>query len=161
LPLDLNAVRKRLIYFLSGDLGSSERPYLELAAKLDLTEREVLSLIDDVQRIGVIRRLGAVVVHQRSGFRANAMVVWEVPESGMDQAGHALARLSYVSHCYWRPSVECWPYNLYTMIHAQNTEELSAMIGEMVSLTGAAKWKVLESVKELKKTSLQYFHESM
>ncbi|MDR1677443.1 MAG: Lrp/AsnC family transcriptional regulator [Deltaproteobacteria bacterium] len=152
---------KKLIFLLSGDLGSSERPYLELARKLNLTEEQVLLMIEGYQRSGLIRRLGAIVVHQRSGFRANAMVVWEVSESEIDRSGQALAGLPYVSHCYLRPSVEGWPFNLYTMIHAKNKEELSHIISEMVSLVTPINWKVLESIKELKKTSLNYFYDSI
>jgi DNA-binding Lrp family transcriptional regulator len=101
-----------------------------------------------------------VVVHQRSGFTANAMVTWRVPEADLDRAGEALARLPFVSHCYWRPQAENWPFNLYTMIHAKNRDELDEQINQMALISGAEEKKVLESVKELKKTSLQYFHDS-
>jgi DNA-binding Lrp family transcriptional regulator len=131
-----------------------------LAEKLGLTEERVLEMIESYRQGGLIRRLGAVVVHQRSGFKANAMVVWEVPESQIDSVGLALANLPYVSHCYFRPALEGWPFNLYTMIHAQNNIELNQMITKMESLSKAISWQVLESLKELKKTSLNYFYDS-
>jgi DNA-binding Lrp family transcriptional regulator len=159
--ISLDPLDKRLIFLLSGDLGPSDRPYLELAKKLGLTEKQVLSRIGAYLQNGLIRRLGAVVVHQRSGFRANAMIVWEVSESRLDEDGQTLAALPYVSHCYLRAPVEGWPFNLYTMIHAKNNEELSHMIAEMKSLIKPQKWQVLESIQELKKTSLNYFYDSI
>ncbi|MDR1109926.1 MAG: Lrp/AsnC family transcriptional regulator [Deltaproteobacteria bacterium] len=155
----LGQLEKRLIHCLSGDLGPSGRPYLELARKLGISEELVLGMIGDFQERGILRRLGAVVVHQRSGFKANAMVVLEVPEDSLDEAGQALAGLPCVSHCYQRPPVEGWPYNLYAMVHAQSGAELSALISDMASLVGPTRWRVLESVRELKKTSLDYFHD--
>lgn len=159
--LALSPMDKKLIFLLSGDLGPSERPYLELANKLGLAEERVLAMIEGYREAGLIRRLGAVVVHQRSGFKANAMVVWEVPESDIDSAGQSLAVLPYVSHCYFRPSVEGWPFTLYTMIHAEKNDELKRMIAEMVSLITPKSWQILESVEELKKTSLNYFYDSI
>jgi hypothetical protein len=88
------------------------------------------------------------------------MVVWEVPENEIDSFGQALASLSYVSHCYFRPPLEGWPFNLYTMIHAKNKDELNLMITEMIARCQPIKWRILQSVKELKKTSLNYFHDS-
>ncbi|MDR2301416.1 MAG: Lrp/AsnC family transcriptional regulator [Deltaproteobacteria bacterium] len=159
--LTLSPLDKKLIFLLSGDLGPSERPYLELAQKLGLTEERVLEMIQSYRADGLIRRLGAVVVHQRSGFKANAMVVWEVPESDIDSIGLTMADLPYVSHCYFRPPLEGWPFNLYTMIHAKNNTELNQMITKMESLSKPISWQVLESVKELKKTSLNYFYDSL
>jgi DNA-binding Lrp family transcriptional regulator len=159
--LALSPIDKKLIFLLSGDLGSSQRPYLELAQKLGLTEERVLEMIESYRKDGLIRRLGAVVVHQRSGFKANAMVVWEVAESDLDLVGLTLAGLPYVSHCYFRPPLEDWPFNLYTMIHAQNDIELKQMITKMEAISKPISWQVLESVKELKKTSLTYFYDSL
>jgi DNA-binding Lrp family transcriptional regulator len=152
---------KKLIFLLSGDLGSSERPYLELSKKLGLTEERVLEMVEGYRQGGLIRRLGAVVAHQRSGFKANAMVVWDVAETDIDSDGQALAALPFVSHCYFRPALEGWPFNLYTMIHANNNLELSEMISEMVTIIKPKNWQILESVKELKKTSINYFYDSI
>ncbi|MDR0355498.1 MAG: winged helix-turn-helix transcriptional regulator [Deltaproteobacteria bacterium] len=154
---NLGSLEKKLINLLSGDLGDSERPYQELAEKIGVSEETVLAMIADFQKRGLIRRLGAVVVHQRSGFNFNAMVVWPVPEGELDRVGRTLAALPFVSHCYHRAPTDKWPYTLYTMIHARNREELSGMIQKMSDLSGVKDWRSLKSVKELKKTSLRYF----
>jgi DNA-binding Lrp family transcriptional regulator len=148
---------KRLIFYLSGDLGISERPFAEIGNKLGVTEEKIIEYINKLKKKGLIRRFGATVVHQRTGFKANAMLVWRFAEERLDEVGAKLASLPYVSHCYCRCTFKDWPYNLYTMIHASNRERLKEMAEEMSKLTGAEDWLFLESLKELKKESIRYF----
>ncbi len=155
--ISLTTAEKKLIFYLSGDLGPGLKPYEELAQKIGWTEDEVLSAIKRFNEQGLIRRFGVTLWHQRSGFVANAMTVWQVKESEAQRAGEALAALPYVSHCYLRAVAPIWPYNLYAMIHAQSRPRLLAMVDEMKALISFEQFKILESVKELKKTSLRYF----
>lgn len=156
---DLSPADKALIYHLSGDLGDSPAPYTALADKLGRTEADVLEAVARFQAEGLIRRLGATLWHQKSGFLANAMVVFKLPEEKADECGTQLARLPYVSHCYRRVTVPRWPFSLYAMIHAESRQELLAMVEEMAALTGAEEWRMLESLRELKKASRRYFSE--
>ena len=154
---ELSLDERRLINLISLDLGRSPTPYADLAAKLGWTEERTLAEVARLRAGGVIRRLGGVVVHQRAGFAANAMVVWRVEGDRLDEAGRKLAFLERVSHCYWRPGAPGWPFNLYTMVHARDQAELVEAVEEMAILAGASEWRVLTSLKELKKTSLVYF----
>jgi len=159
--MELSTTDKLLIYHLSGDLGDSERPYADLGVKCGLTEEEVINKIKIFQENGLIRRLGAILWHQQSGFAVNAMLVWRIPEERISEVGVKLAALSYVSHCYQRCPLPVWPFNLYTMIHAKSKESLQKQIDEMDVICQAEEWKVLESLKEFKKTSLRYFAPSV
>lgn len=153
----LSAVDKRLIYHLSGDLGDSPTPYADLAVRLGLAEEEVLAAIRRFRERGLIRRFGATLWHQRSGFTANAMVVFQVEPERAGECGERLARRPYVSHCYLRRPAPGWPFNLYAMIHAESQNRLRAMVEEMAAEAGAVEWRMLESLRELKKISLRYF----
>ena len=156
---ELNVTDKRIIFHLSGDLGASARPYAELADKLGLTEGEVLEAVRRFQAQGWIRRFGAVLGHQKSGFKANAMAAWQVKPEEIAAAGERLAGLPYVSHCYQRRTAPNWPFNLYTMIHADSPARLDGFLAEMAEICRAEDWRVLESLKEFKKTSLRFFSE--
>jgi DNA-binding Lrp family transcriptional regulator len=151
---------KRLIHALSGDLPLCPRPFQEIAKRIGLSEEEVIRALKEYSGKGLLRRFGAVLVHQVSGFAANAMLVWRFPEEDVDIIGEKFAVLPYVTHCYLRKTTPFWPYNLYTMIHAADKERLLDMADEMVSLSGAQDWLILESVRELKKKSLRYFPNS-
>ncbi|MDR1035226.1 MAG: Lrp/AsnC family transcriptional regulator [Deltaproteobacteria bacterium] len=155
----LTPVEKAVVHALSGDLPLSPRPFAEIASKVGLTEAEVVEMVRNFSERGLIRRFGAVLVHQRSGFTANAMLVWRFRESEVADAGRKLASLPYVSHCYQRAEAPGWPYNIYTMIHAGSWSEILEMAREMAMLTGGEEWTVLESLKEFKKDSIRYFPE--
>jgi len=157
---DITGVDKLLIFHLSGDLGDSLTPYADLAAKVGLKEDEVLELIREYQDQNLIRRFGATLWHQRSGFAANAMVVFEAAGDQAVEAGSTLAALPYVSHCYLRRTAPDWPYNLYVMIHAESRDKILEMTTEMAGLIKAGNWHMLESLKELKKASRRYFSEN-
>lgn len=156
----LSGKEKAVIHALSGDLPLSPHPFGEIAANVGMTEPEVLRMVRDFADRGLIRRFGAVLVHQRSGFTANAMLVWRFEGPMVREAGELFATLPYVTHCYQRDEAPGWPYNLYTMIHAGSRGELLAMAEEMARLSGGKDWSVLESVKELKKDSIRYFPET-
>ena len=156
-PTSLTPLDKTIIFHLSGDLGLSTTPYAELAAKLGIEEERLLAVIRQFQNQGLVRRLGATLRHQRSGFQANAMVVWRIRPEEIQARGEALAKLHYVSHCYQRQTAPGWPFNLYTMIHAETSEHLAVFLEEMAEICQASEWRILKSLKEFKKTSLRYF----
>ena len=161
IPADgLGEEDRPLIRLLSLDLGGSAAPYAELAVQLGWSEERVIERIREFFDLGVIRRMAGVLVHQKSGYTANAMIVWKIEPSRLDEIGEAFGKLSFVSHCYFRPGVPGWPYNLYTMVHAHGSEELEEMVESMAVISGGAEREALASLKELKKSSLEYFPES-
>jgi DNA-binding Lrp family transcriptional regulator len=152
----LSSVQRQLINLLSSNLSLTPSPYADLADKLGLSEEMVIAAITEMREKGWIRRLGAVVAHQKSGFAANAMIAWLFAENRVDEAGESFAKLPYVSHCYRRAPVSGWPYNLYTMIHAQDQAHLLEMAQNMAKIEPIS-WRHLESLQEFKKESLRLF----
>ncbi len=157
----LTDLEKKIIASIQGDIPICERPYREIARKIGVDEDTVLSVLKDLNDRGMIRRFGATLRHQNSGFSANAMVAWQVPEDRVEEVGQKMAENPAISHCYRRDPVERWPYNLYTMIHAGDPETCRAIAGKISEQTGVAEYAVLFSRKELKKTSMQYFEDEL
>jgi DNA-binding Lrp family transcriptional regulator len=100
-----------------------------------------------------MRRFGAILRHQDAGFAYNAMVCFATHAD----AGTVLAQKPYISHCYERPVFEGFPYNLYAMMHAQSAAELDQYIKDAAASIGNPEYAVLNSVRELKKTSFRFF----
>ena len=71
-----------LLGAIEGGLPLDPRPYAAVAQGLGITEAEVIDRLGRLVADGTIRRLGVVVRHRELGYRANAMVVWALPESG-------------------------------------------------------------------------------
>ncbi|MDR2603959.1 MAG: Lrp/AsnC family transcriptional regulator [Desulfovibrio sp.] len=149
---------RRVLRIMQDNLPDSPTPYAAVAAAAGTEEEEVLALLRSLREEGVIRRFGAVLRHRQAGYGANAMVAWKAERDGIDAAGARMARHPLVSHCYYRPSVAPdWPYELYAMVHGRDAVERKRAIRELALDAALTEYVVLESVEELKKTSLRFF----
>jgi len=153
----LSALEKKIMALTQGNIPVTRRPFLEIAKEVGVEEGVVLETLQRWREEGIMRRFGATIRHQISGYEANAMVAWQVDEDRIDEVGKMMAAFEGVSHCYSRDPVEEWPYNLYTMIHAKTEEDCYKMADAMSVLTSVKKYNLLFSRDELKKTSMKYF----
>ncbi|MDP6347744.1 MAG: Lrp/AsnC family transcriptional regulator, partial [Dehalococcoidia bacterium] len=106
---------------------------------------------------GIMRRYAALLGHRKLGFRANAMICWEVSQERIEEVGLFMASSPAVTHCYERPTSAEWPYNLFTMVHAPSREECAGVIAELSDRVGMKEYTLLFSTRELKKTRVKYF----
>jgi DNA-binding Lrp family transcriptional regulator len=153
----LTDLEKKIVASIQEDMAITERPYLEISAKLGISERKLLETLQSLCDRGIIRRFGATLRHQKTGFTANAMAAWRVDEDRVEDVGRRLASFKQVSHCYRRNPAASWPYNLYTMIHANDEASCRQTARHMAQKAGVATYSLLFSRKELKKTSMVYF----
>ncbi|MBT8352483.1 MAG: Lrp/AsnC family transcriptional regulator [Deltaproteobacteria bacterium] len=153
----LTKLEKKIIASIQEDIPVKSRPYLEISQKLKISEETLLETLQGLCDRGVIRRFGATIRHQKSGFAANAMVAWIVDEDRVDEVGVKMASFRQVSHCYRQNPNEQWPYNLYTMIHAKDKDTCQETARQMSRETSVKDYKLLFSRRELKKTSMKYF----
>ncbi len=153
----LTELDKKIIASIQGDIPITERPYLEIAENLGISEEMLLERLKKLCDEGVMRRFGATIRHQKSGYEANAMVAWKVDEDRVDAVGEKMASFSSVSHCYRRNPKDDWPYNLYTMIHAKDEASCWEIARNISIETSIDNYTLLFSRKELKKTSMEYF----
>jgi DNA-binding Lrp family transcriptional regulator len=155
----LSDLDKRVILALQRDLEICPQPFGAIAQNLEMEEEELLATIGSLMERGYIRRFGATLRHQQSGYEANALVAWAVPEADLKRIGELLAGQREVTHCYARRPAPSWPYNLYTMIHGRTREECVKIAAEMAATSGLEDYEMLFSETELKKTTMRYFNE--
>lgn len=133
IPLVLDEQDQRLITRIQHGLALVARPYAALGRDLGLDEAEVIRRLQRLLDDGVIKRLGVVVRHHELGYRANAMTVWNIPDEQVSELGHCMGRFEFVTLCYRRPRrLPDWPYNLFTMIHGRDRDEVLANIDFLV-----------------------------
>ncbi len=124
--------QRALIDAIQGGLPLVPRPYAAIGARIGLGEAEVIARIGELREQGVIKRFGVIVRHHELGYRANAMVVWDIPDAQLRPIAGRLARLPYVTLCYRRPRrLPQWRYNLFTMIHGRDRVEVEARVAQM------------------------------
>ena len=152
-----NNLERKIIALVQGDMPVDKYPYRVIAEKVGTDEETVLSVLRDLNDRGIIRRFGATLRHQKTGFTANAMVAWRVDEDRAEEVGKRMASFDQVSHCYRRNPAKDWPYNLYTMVHAADETACRKIVATISEKTAVVDYEILFSRKELKKTSMQYF----
>ena len=140
---------RAILRIVQADPPGSLTPYADIARTVGCTEEEVLDLLSRLKQSGAIRRFGASIKHQKTGWNHNALV---------EECGAIAARHSHISHVYYRPSAAPdWPYELYTMVHGRSEQECLDVAQELIATTPLREYAILKSLKELKKISMTYF----
>ncbi|WP_415879060.1 AsnC family transcriptional regulator [Methylomonas sp. TEB] len=119
----IDAIDYQLIAAVQAGLPIAARPYAAIAGQLAITEQEVIERLARLKTQGLIKRWGVVVKHRQLGYRANAMIVMDVPDDRVARVGALISQQACVNLCYQRPRQgEIWPYNLYCMIHGKTRD---------------------------------------
>ncbi len=122
-----------LILCVQDGLPLVARPFAAVGVQIGLSEDEVLARLTRLIKIGDIRRLGVVVRHHELGYRANAMVVWNIPDARVTEVGRSIGQQTFVTLCYRRPRrPPRWPYNLFCMIHGHDRDEVTRNLDHLV-----------------------------
>lgn len=153
--LDISIIRK-----IQEDLPLVPKPYEAIAQELGITENELVKRIQEFCRSGIIRRFGTTLNHRNVGFKANSMVVWNVPDERIKVASEIMILFPQVSHCYQRPKFSGWPYNIFTMVHAETKQACEKVVKEIAEAVNIYEYDMLYSTDELKKVSMKYFIEA-
>ncbi len=148
-----------LLAAIEPGLPLTTRPYAALAEELGIDEEAVLDRLAALQEDGTISRFGVVVRHHELGYRANAMVVWDVDDGLVDDCGQRLAGLPFITLSYRRPRrPPIWRYNLFCMIHGKSRERVLEQVTEaetIAGLTGRPR-SVLFSGRRFKQRGARY-----
>ena len=142
---------------LEVDLPLTLRPFEPIAQRAGMPPEELLGLAKGFLERGIMRRYAALLGHRKLGFRANAMICWEVSQERIEEVGLFMASSPAVTHCYERPTSAEWPYNLFTMVHASNRGECQTLAGDLSRTSGTPHYTLLFSTREYKKKRIRYF----
>ncbi len=137
LVAQLSVEDRALIKIVQHGLPLVSRPYADIAERLSSTEQDVIRRLQKLINNGSIKRYGVVVRHRELGYKANGMVVWDVPDDRVSELGSCIGRFPCVTLSYRRPRhLPGWPYNLFTMVHGRNREEVEQKVEEIVETCG-------------------------
>lgn len=148
-----------LISALCGGLPLESQPYRTLGYAVGMAEDEVIARLAALVDSGIIRRLGVIVRHHELGYRANAMVVWDIPDDEVAEIGRRLGACPEVSLCYRRPRrLPDWPYCLFTMVHGHDRAQVEAIVAALAEREGVAQYRheMLFSTRRFKQCGARY-----
>jgi DNA-binding Lrp family transcriptional regulator len=155
----MDEAERRLVSVLQEGLPLFIRPFALIAERIGASEPEVLGRIRRWLEEGAIKRFGVVVRHHELGYRANAMLVHDIPDERVSDIGRALAEEPAVTLCYRRPRrLPDWPYNLFCMIHGRERGEVEATIADLRHRHGleACAHETLFSLTRFKQNGARY-----
>ncbi len=156
---EIDELDRALIKEIEGNIPLCLNPYRQIAGKTGITRDQVLFRLQEMKKMGILRRVGGILYHRDSGYTANGMFVCRVSGERADTVGEKLAGLPEVSHCYQRKTYPEWPYNLYAMIHGKANGEVRRTAADFAQKLVIKEHDLLFSTEELKKTSMQFFIE--
>ncbi len=157
--LHLTIEDRALIKAVQSGLPVVSRPYAEIAKQLNSSEADVISRLQYLIDNGAIKRYGVVVRHKELGYTANGMVVWDIPDDKVEEMGMCIGKYDCVTLSYRRPRrLPDWPYNLFTMVHGCNREEVTKKVEEIVEKCGLQNMEhnILFSTRRFKQRGASY-----
>ncbi len=148
---------RRLIAALQPGLPLVPRPFSELAARTGMQESALAGRLAEWLDEGCIKRFGVVVRHHELGYRANAMVVFDIPDDQVSAVGQRLAAEAGVTLCYRRQRhLPYWHHNLFCMVHGRSREEVEPVIERLCRIAGHP-CQALFSLRRFKQCGARYF----
>ncbi|MCW8928657.1 MAG: AsnC family transcriptional regulator [Gammaproteobacteria bacterium] len=131
----LDILDQKLIAAIQDGLEFTSKPFVHIASQLGISEQKVLNRLEQLKENGTIKRLGVVVKHRELGFKANAMVVWDIPDHRVAEIAQRIASFECVTLCYQRPRrMPEWSYNLFSMIHGKNRESVLERLADLIEI---------------------------
>jgi siroheme decarboxylase len=125
-----DAFEFRLLNEFQRDFPLCPAPFAELAARLGVAEKRVLSSLEKLRREGKISRVGAVFAPKRIG--ASTLAAMAVPAAQLDAVAAAVNRFPEVNHNYEREH----RYNLWFVVTAGSEGRLQATLGAIEKAAG-------------------------
>ncbi|MCA1805790.1 MAG: hypothetical protein LC646_10745 [Xanthomonadaceae bacterium] len=127
---NLNAFERRLLNDFQQDMPLSPTPYADMAARLGVSEAEVLEALASLREEGVISRVGPVLAINRVG--ASTLAAMAVPEPRLEAVARLVSAHPAVNHNYEREH----RFNLWFVATAPGEAELAQVITELERATG-------------------------
>src|SRR4030042_1447311 len=152
----ISDIERRILAVLQGGFPRSETPYADMADLVGIDTKQLLAVLENWKRQGKLRRIGSIVDHFKMGLSAGAMVAWRVEPERIEQAGTKLAGFKEVTHAYERKTAANWPYNLYTMVHGADIQEVEKIVERMGGACRVSDSRILTTKRELKKVPPTY-----
>jgi DNA-binding Lrp family transcriptional regulator len=126
----LTDLHKHLLNDFQRDFPLVERPYLEIANRLGVSEDEVLSALTELRDCRLISRVGPVIPPNRIG--ASMLVAMAVPEAELQRIADIVSGFPEVNHNYEREH----RLNLWFVAVASTSDHLAWVLDAIERETG-------------------------
>ncbi len=136
---NLDDTDKKILQLLQADFPLVERPWSEISRKLGISEDELVARLKRLCTAGVIRKIGPIVDASKIGLTAATLVAIRVPDNKVEKVAQVINQYGNISHNYEREH----EYNIWFTLAAQNPQELTTTLNEIIQKTGLNQTDVL------------------
>ncbi len=141
----MNENDKKILNLIQENFPLVERPFEEIAKKVQIPEAEVISRIKDMRSNGVIRRFGVLINHKKLDYFSTLL--------GIRTSGDMLQKMvdfvtkrPEVTHCYQRDG----EYDLWFTFLTPDKKIFEEFYSEVKKLAGAGNVLNLPTIKSFK-----------
>lgn len=127
----MDDIDRKIINTLQGDLPVCERPYLEAAERIGISEEELLARIKAMLDAKVLTRVGPLFQIERMGG-AFTLAALSAPADRFDDVTAKVNALSQVAHNYQRTHA----LNMWFVVATETPEEIDCVIAQIEEDTG-------------------------
>lgn len=121
------------------------RPFLALARRLKISEKEILQRVQRLKEVGIIRRLGASFSARAVGF-TSTLCAAKVPKKKIEEFVNVVNTYPGVTHNYEREG----DYNIWFTLIAPSKRRIRQILAEISAKTGIREILNLPALKIFK-----------
>ncbi len=121
------------------------RPFLALARKLKLKEKEILQRVQRLKAAGIIRRIGASLSASAVGF-TSTLCAAKVPQGKIGEFVAVVNTYPGVTHNYEREG----DFNIWFTLIAPSKKKINQILAEISAKTGVKEILNLPAIKTFK-----------
>jgi DNA-binding Lrp family transcriptional regulator len=129
--IELDEFQKKLCNFLQDPLPMCRTPFAALAEQLNSDESTVITQIQELKSLGIIRRFSVTISYRALG-KAATLVTASVPDNELTTVTAVINSLPGVSHNYLRDH----QYNLWFTLQADSIEQTENLLANLSRLLG-------------------------
>lgn len=131
----IDAIDRRIIDALQGDFPICERPYAAAAAKIGISEEELIARLQSLLERKVLTRFGPMFQIERMGG-AFVLAALAVPEADWARVNAVVNAFPEVAHNYRRESALKTPFNMWFVLATETKEGIADAISRIEAATG-------------------------
>src|ERR671938_1741107 len=138
----IDTLDKKLLNEIQWVFPLTERPFLEISRRYNVSEDEIIQRIAYMKEIGLIRQINAIFDTRRLGYKS-ALIAFAVGHDKLDYVANEVNKHPGVSHNYERNH----EFNMWFTLAIPPYDQLKMVLDRMASLDGVIKYRLLPTIK--------------
>jgi len=138
----IDTVDKQLLNEIQWVFPLTDRPYLEISKRYNISEKDVMQRTSHLKEIGLIRQINAIFDTRRLGYKS-ALVAFVVKPDKLNHVAEEVNKHPGVSHNYERNH----EFNMWFTLAVPPNADIKMDLERMASIDGVMKYRVLPTLK--------------